>query len=189
VSQPENGDVLTFLLDEQISQDVAEGFRRRHHKRTDLSLVEWQNGRFLGPTDDLILKEAAAENLTLVTYDRKTIPPLLKTWAEAGQGHGGVIFVDEKTIPASDFWGALIRAPRTLFQKSAKWDWTNRVCFLRRQAFVFKETRCVRFSCLMNSRRRFTVAFRTASFPCSLARNRPPLAFPRQVRPPVDELP
>ena len=86
----------------------------------------------MGLADDLLLDEAAAQKLALVTYDRKTIPPLLKAWAEAGRDHGGIIFVDDKTIPASDF-GGLIRALQTLFQKTAKWDWRNRVCFLRRQ--------------------------------------------------------
>ena len=36
------------------------------------------------------------QKLTLVTYDRRTIPPLLKDWAEEGRPHAGVIFVDEK---------------------------------------------------------------------------------------------
>jgi len=123
--------MLKFLLDEQISPVVAEGFRRRHEQLTIISLPEWDEGRFLGQTDELILREAAAQKLTLVTYDRKTIPPLLKIWAEAGRDHGGVIFVDDKTIPASDF-GGLIRALRRLMLESAKWEWTNRVCFLRR---------------------------------------------------------
>ena len=66
-----------------------------------------------------------------ITYDRKTIPPLLKMWAEADCEHGGVIFVDEKTIPPSDI-GGLIQALHMLFQKSMNWDWRNRICFLRR---------------------------------------------------------
>ena len=69
--------------------------------------------------------------LTLVTYDRRTIPPLLKAWAEEGRKHGGVIFVDEKTISPSDP-GGLARSLTTLSRKTAKWDWTDRVCFLRR---------------------------------------------------------
>jgi hypothetical protein len=67
----------------------------------------------------------------LVTYDRRTIPPLLKTWAEAGQHHGGVIFVDEKTISPSDIGGQVL-ALTALAREAAAWDWTNRVCFLRR---------------------------------------------------------
>ena len=124
--------MLKLLLDEQISPDVAEGFRRRQRNCVVWGLPEWEDGRFMGLADDLLLEEAAAQKLTLVTYDRKTIPLLLKTWAEAGHDHGGIIFVDEKTIPSSDF-GGLIRALQKLFQETAKWDWRNRVRFLRRQ--------------------------------------------------------
>jgi hypothetical protein len=84
----------------------------------------------LGQSDEAILREAAAEKLTLVTYDLKTIPPLLKAWMEAGRDHGGVIFVDNKTIPSSDF-GGLIRALQKLWQAAGKSVWTNNVCFLR----------------------------------------------------------
>ena len=123
--------MLTFLLDEQVSPEVAEGLRRRQKGVVVHCLAEWEAGRFMGLPDDLLLKEALAQKLTLVTYDRKTIRPLLKRWAEAGQEHGGVIFVDQKTIPSSDF-GGLIRALQMLFRESAQWDWTSRISFLRR---------------------------------------------------------
>jgi hypothetical protein len=67
----------------------------------------------------------------LVTYDLRSIPILLKLWADSERTHAGVIFVDNKTIPASEI-GALIKALRKHRQDSAKWNWTNRVCFLRR---------------------------------------------------------
>jgi hypothetical protein len=124
--------MLKLILDEHISPDVAEGLRRRHKALNVLCFAEWEDGRFLNAPDGVLLSEAAAQKRTLVTYDRKTIPPLLKTWAESGRQHGGVIFVDNKTIPTSDF-GAIIRALQELFRESAKWDWTNRICFLRRQ--------------------------------------------------------
>jgi hypothetical protein len=120
-----------LLLDEQISRQVAKGLRRQGNKLIVSSMVEWQDGRFMGQPDDLLLQEAAAQKFSLVTYDCKTVPLLLKVWAEAGRDHRGVIFVDNTTIPSSDF-GGLIRALRLLCQESADWDWTNRVCFLRR---------------------------------------------------------
>jgi hypothetical protein len=123
--------MLRLLLDEHISPAVAEGLRRRYKNISVACLAEWQGGRFMGAADELLLREAAAQQLTLVSYDRKTIPPLLKSWAEANRTHGGVIFIDEKTIPPSDF-GALIHALQNLFHETIDWDWTNRVCFLRR---------------------------------------------------------
>lgn len=121
--------MLKLLLDEHISPTVAVGLRRR--SLTVICMAEWEGGEFLGQQDSVCLQRAAAQGLTLVTYDRRTIPPVLKTWAEEERKHGGVIFVDEKTISPSDT-GGLIRALSDLSRKSAKWDWTNRICFLRR---------------------------------------------------------
>lgn len=123
--------MLAFLLDDHVSPDVADGLRQRQKGVVVHCLAEWEAGRFMGLPDDMLLKAAHAQKLTLVTYDLKTIPPLLKLWAEAGQDHSGVIFVDQKTIPSSDF-GGLIHALQNLFRESAKWDWMNRISFLRR---------------------------------------------------------
>jgi hypothetical protein len=123
--------MLKLLLDEHISPDVAHGLRRRNHAMEVRYIVEWESGRFLGQDDRACLREAAAQGLTLVTYDRRTIPPLLKIWAEEGRTHGGVIFVDEKTISPADI-GGLVRALSSLARETGKWQWTNRIYFLRR---------------------------------------------------------
>src|SRR5258708_15817041 len=100
--------MLKLLLDEHISPDVAKGLRRPNRALEVRYLVAWENGRFLGQDDHACLREAAIQGLTLVTYDRRTIPPLLKTWAEEGRTHGGVIFVDEKTISPADIGGLVL---------------------------------------------------------------------------------
>jgi hypothetical protein len=123
--------MLKLLLDEHISPDIAPGMRRRNRTLIVRPLMEWEDGNFLGQDDAACLHEAAAQRLTLVTYDRRTIPPLLKTWAEEGRHHAGVIFVDEKTISPADI-GGLVRALTALAKEGAHWDWTDRVCFLRR---------------------------------------------------------
>jgi hypothetical protein len=99
------------------------------------SMAQWENGAFVSKGDSACLMEAAEQALTLVTYDRRTIPPLLKIWAEEGRRHGGVVFIDidEKTISPADI-GGLIRALIRLFKKTGRWDWTDRVYFLRRQS-------------------------------------------------------
>jgi len=94
-------------------------------------MTEWEEGNFLGQEDAACLKEAAAQRLTLVTYDRRTIPPLLKAWAEEERPHGGVIFVDEKTISPADI-GGLVRALAEVSKEAGKREWTNRIPFLRR---------------------------------------------------------
>ena len=94
-------------------------------------MAEWEQGSYLGLADSAFLATAGAQGLTLVTYDRRTNPPLLKAWAEEGRNHGGMIFVDDKTIPPHDI-GGLVRALLNLLEETGRWDWTNRVCFLRR---------------------------------------------------------
>ena len=123
--------MLKLLFDEHISLDVAHGLRRRNRAIEVCYLVEWEDGRFLGQEDSAFLREAAAQGLTLVTYDRRTIPPLLKTWAEVGQTHGAVVFVDEKTISPADI-GGLVWALIRLAGETGNWDWTSSVYFLRR---------------------------------------------------------
>jgi hypothetical protein len=123
--------MFKLLLDEHISPAVAAGLIRRHRSLTVHSMVHWEEGRFLGQDDSACLESAAERGLTLVTYDRRTIPPLLKAWAEEGREHGGIIFIDEKTISPADF-GGQVRALSNLIRATAKWNWTNRVCFLER---------------------------------------------------------
>jgi hypothetical protein len=123
--------MLKLLLDEHISLTVADGLRRRNRLLVVSCMADWEEGEFLGPEDSACLRQAAEQGSTFVTYDRRTIPPLLKAWGEAERKHGGVIFVDEKTISPSDS-GGLVRALSDLSRKTARWDWTKRVCFLRR---------------------------------------------------------
>jgi hypothetical protein len=124
--------MLKLLLDEHIFPDVANGVQRRNRSLVIHSMVQWENGNFLGKEDAVCLLQAAKQRLTLVTYDRKTIPPLLKLWAEEERSHGGVTFVDEKTISPADTRG-LVRALISLADEAGEIDWANQVYFLRRR--------------------------------------------------------
>jgi hypothetical protein len=123
--------MLKLLLDEHISPDVARGLKRRHRSLVVHWMAEWEGGNFLGQDDFVCLRQAALQRLTLVTYDRRTIPPLLKAWAEEGRGHGGVIFVDEKSIAPANI-GGLVVALGWLVKDAGGLNWTDRVMFLRR---------------------------------------------------------
>jgi hypothetical protein len=123
--------MLKLPLDEHVCPSVAVGLRRRQRSLTVDCMVDLENGQFLGQDDSACLEHAATLGLTLVTYDRRTIPPLLKAWAEEQCHHGGVIFIDEKTISPADI-GGQIRALANLARETAKWNWTNRVCYLQR---------------------------------------------------------
>jgi hypothetical protein len=123
--------MMKLLLDEHISPDVAAGLRRRMQALVIYSMVDWDGGNFLGEEDSGCLQEAFVQKLTLVTYDRRTIPPLLKRWAEEGRSHAGVILVDEKTISPAVI-GGLVKALAILVKQTGAWDWTDRIVFLRR---------------------------------------------------------
>jgi hypothetical protein len=123
--------MLKLLLDEHISPGVAQSMRRRDRNIAVFAMADWEQGNFLGQEDSACLHEAANQKLTLVTYDRRTIPPLLKDWAEEGRPHAGVIFIDEKTISPADI-GGWVYSLGLLVKEARDWDWTDRICFLRR---------------------------------------------------------
>lgn len=123
--------MLKLLLDEHISPDVATGLRRRIPALVIRSMANWEGGNFLGQEDAVCMQEASVQGLTLVTYDRRTIPPLLKRWAEEGRSHAGVIFVDEKTISPADI-GGLVKALTLMVKQTRAQDWRDRILFLRR---------------------------------------------------------
>ncbi len=123
--------MLKLLLDEHISPHVVEGLRRRKPKLHVFCMRDWEHGRFVGADDDLVLAEAAAQGLALVTYDLRTIPSILKLWAEEERSHAGVVLVDEKTI-STDNIGQLVLALFELAKHTQSWDWRNRMYFLQR---------------------------------------------------------
>ena len=122
--------MLSLLTDEQISYVVAEQVRQRRADIPMESVRSWQGGAFEGADDAALLRAAHQVNLTLITYDRRTIPPLLLAWGASGETHAGVVFVDNATIAHNDI-GGLVRAIIARWDEAKDWDWTNRVDFLR----------------------------------------------------------
>lgn len=121
---------LAFLLDEHISPKVAEQIAIERPDIRIASVRVWRGGTFRGQTDATLLQVAREEGLTLVTYDCKTIPPLLTEWGGAGESHAGVVFVDERTVGQGDI-GGQTRALIHHWEQSHTWDWTNLISFLR----------------------------------------------------------
>ena len=122
---------LSFLLDEHISSVVGVQLRTRRTGVRAVSLHEWQGGIHLGEDESLWLGRALEQRLTLVTYDQRTIGPLLHALGESQVSHGGVIFVDHRTIRQGDV-GTLVRALAELYETAADEEWTDRVQHLAR---------------------------------------------------------
>ncbi len=121
--------MLKLLLDEHVPPALAEELPRHRHGSAVVALQDFENGTLLGARDERILTAAAAGGWTLLTYDQRTIPVILMTWGEQGTSHGGVIFVDRKTLQPSDI-GGLVRALLRLWQSLGGADWHNRVVHL-----------------------------------------------------------
>ena len=123
--------MLRLLTDEQISPAVARQASSRCRGIDIIAIRTWEGGQFLSTPDEMILQEAHKQRITLVTFDLRTIPPLLRLWAERGIDHSGVILVDERTFAQHDI-GGLTAALCAIWKAQSDSDWTNRVLFLVR---------------------------------------------------------
>ena len=122
--------MLRLLTDEHISPAVAKQAPNRCRGIIIVAMRNWEGGHFLSAPDELVLEEAHKQKLTLVTFDRRTIPPLLRLWAEQGVNHSGIILVDERTLAPNDI-GRLVSALCVVWKTQSDLDWTNRVVYLR----------------------------------------------------------
>ena len=119
---------MRLLLDGHFSQAVSRPLRV---SGIDVfTLDEWHDGSYRNLADMVILAAAVAEDRTLVTYDEKTIPNILRAWGVEGRSHAGIIFVKNRTIRQQDF-GGQIRALRALVEAHGEELWADRTMYLR----------------------------------------------------------
>ncbi len=125
--------MLSFLTDAHISPRVAEQVKVKRPEIVIYSLQEWRGGALLEEDDDVILAAAVQERLAFVTYDQRTIAPLVMQWAMDGRDHAGVIFIDDKSIAQQDVGGKVL-ALISLWELADSHDWTNAVSYLKADA-------------------------------------------------------
>lgn len=123
--------MLRLLLDIHIKPEIAAAVADRCLGSVVVSLRHWQGRKYRTAPDEVILQSANPQGLTLVTYDVRSIWPLLRTRAAANQPHAGVVFVDEKTISQQDF-GGQIRSMVYIWNQRSDEDWRDVVAFLER---------------------------------------------------------
>ena len=123
--------VLKLLLDEHVPPLLAGELARHRPGTAVIALQDFAGRAFLGAYDEKILLAGAEGGWTLLTYDQKTIPPLLMAWGEQGKAHGGIIFVDRKTLEPAAV-GGLLRALLKVWETLGEIDWTDRVVYLSR---------------------------------------------------------
>jgi hypothetical protein len=122
--------MLELLLDEHLSPQIVAAAQKILPKVPMLSLHTWRKGHFVQAPDEDILRAAREVHMTLVTFDLKSIPHVLRRWAEQDLAHAGVVLIDNRTYRQNDIGGianGLIR----LWKRDCRLDWTNRTVFLR----------------------------------------------------------
>jgi predicted nuclease of predicted toxin-antitoxin system len=97
---------VRFLLDEDISQRVAEGLRRRDVDAVSVHEAG-RSGRRI--SDEEQLAYATAEGRAIVTYNRQDFQALDDAWRRVGRDHAGILWCAESIIPRRAI-GDLIRA-------------------------------------------------------------------------------
>ena len=120
--------MLRMWLDHHISPAAAAAARQQ---AANIPIQHVQDRDWQRLPDPELLTQAHREGLTLVTYDLATIPQYLREFAERAQNHGGVVFIDGRTI-ASDDRGAIGRALAKLWQRERNAGWQNRTYWLTR---------------------------------------------------------
>ena len=122
--------MLSFLLDEQISPEIAKQITIKRPDIPIFSIHIWQQGHYLGVADEIILEAASNEELTLITYDQQTIPSILLELGRANSHHAGIVFIDYRSIPPNNF-GQLVKAIIWLWDTQNQANWQNRTIYLQ----------------------------------------------------------
>lgn len=123
--------MLLILTDEQIAPEISTTAQKRCPGIRITTIFDCMEGHFVGAPDEEILREASRQSMTLLTFDLRTFPPVLRRWGEEGVDHGGVIFVDHKSFAQNDM-GGISQSLCQLHHLHGNTNWKNRCFFLNR---------------------------------------------------------
>ncbi|MDO8669861.1 MAG: DUF5615 family PIN-like protein [Dehalococcoidia bacterium] len=121
---------MRLLLDEHLPPPLANQLGR--HGIDAAALRDWsfqKKDRFLRRPDHEMLSAALEDGRVVVTCDCRTIPLLLKNWAEQERSHGGVIFVDDRAVSPNDV-GGLLRGLLETERRLGSVSWQDPIVFL-----------------------------------------------------------
>lgn len=123
---------MKLLLDEHLPKSVAATLGRARAGADARHIAEWENGRWLGEEDPILLEGLWHDRRILVSYDRATLPGYLAERISEQKDHAGVIFVDQERFPASRI-GEMARAlAKLLTAYPTQSGWINRIVTLTR---------------------------------------------------------
>ncbi len=118
------------LLFVHIAKATVAALQGRYPGLDVVHLADWRGGAFRTAQDTEILTACCEEKRTLVSYDQRTIPVLLRRWAADERPHAGVFFGDSNTVPASDP-SAVAKSLAALIEETSESDLTNAIMYLR----------------------------------------------------------
>jgi hypothetical protein len=117
-----------LLLDEMLSDDIADQLRKRGHD----VLAVVADASLVGLPDDQILAWAAAADRAMVTANIRDFMPLDAEYKAAGRQHAGLILISTKAFPQDrSFTGAIVDALAALLARPDGIG-ADRVAFLAR---------------------------------------------------------
>jgi hypothetical protein len=125
------GEALKLLLDVHIKKAAVAALTRAVSAVDVAHIADWKAGALRTAEDREILSACAEDNRVFVTYDQRTIPGLLRTWAAEERSHAGVILGDDDSVPSNDP-GAVAKALKALLAELSDTNMTNVVRHLRR---------------------------------------------------------
>lgn len=105
---------MKLLLDEQISDKVAERLRRQGHDVVAVTAAP----ALRGLSDPDLFEIAQAQGRAVVTYNRADFEPIIRGCAEANREHQGLVIVHPTRFPNWEF-GRLAKALAALMDSSS----------------------------------------------------------------------
>ena len=119
-----------LLADESTSHRFVSACRQLVTEFPLVHLARWQDGSWLGLDDAALLMSCADAGLTLVAFDRATLPWHAGQVLRGGENHGGLVLF-RRAVRTTDY-GHQARLLSDLWAEGQGWDWLNRIVYLPR---------------------------------------------------------
>lgn len=117
-----------LLADENTSHRLVAACRNLLPEFPIVHIAAWQEGAWLGLDDAGLLNCCAESQLTLVGFDRATLPWHAGQLVRSGLDHAGLILF-RRSVRSADY-GRQASLLTAFWQESSGWDWQNRIVYL-----------------------------------------------------------
>ena len=118
-----------LLTDENTSHHLVSACQRLVSEFPIVHIAGWQGGSWLGLDDAALLLTCAEARLTLVAFDRATLPWHAGQLLRGGQDHAGLILF-RRSVRSTDYGHQARLLTGFWAHEGAAWDWQNRIVYL-----------------------------------------------------------